>query len=150
MSPRISGPPTHAPFHHGIREGPAAPSSERGDTRSETGAETGAAVDRAGHLAPPAVSAGAPVVIMRSEDGGIELLAEDRTYVLGIEAMRHLLFFGNRVRLDGGDAVAWPGADRRWICFVLDGGMHVISRYRLVAVARGSVPADWLSRLEAR
>lgn len=92
--------------------------------------------------------------MMRSDDGGIELLAEDRTYALGIEALRHLLFFGNRVRLtEGGTgsdrAVAWPGADRRWICFVLDGGMYVVSRYRLVAVARGSVPADWLVRLEA-
>ncbi|MEN6517907.1 MAG: hypothetical protein ABFC38_06900 [Methanospirillum sp.] len=86
-----------------------------------------------------------PVVIMRSDDGGIELLAEDRTYALGIEALRHLLFFGNRVRLSG-DAVAWPGADRRWICFVLEGAMYIVSRYRLVAVARGSVPADWLVR----
>ena len=93
-------------------------------------------------------AAATPVVIMRSDDGGIESLAEDRTYALGIERLRHLLFFGNRVRL-AGEAVAWPGADRRWICFVLDGAAYIISRYRLVAVARGSVPADWLVRLEA-
>ncbi|MEN6341748.1 MAG: hypothetical protein ABFC89_04225 [Methanospirillum sp.] len=86
-------------------------------------------------------------MIMRSDDGGIELLAEERTYALGLDGLRHLLFFGNRVRLDGGDAVAWPGADRRWICFVLDGAMYIIGRHRLVAVARGSVPADWLDRL---
>lgn len=85
---------------------------------------------------------------MQSAGGGIEILAEDRTYALEPEEVRHLLFFGNRVRLSGGDAVAWPGADRHWICFILDGGVHILSRSRLVAVLRGSVPADWLVRLE--
>ncbi len=130
--PRLSGPPANATFHHGIRGGPATTSSKCRDKDSETGATA------------------LPVVVMRSEHGGLELLAEDRTYALALEEVRHLLFYGNRVRLAGGDAVAWPGADRRWICFVLDGAMHVISRFRLVAVLRGSVPADWLCRLEAR
>jgi len=136
MSPRISGPPTHAPLHQGIREGPSRTSSERTDKRSETGAE--ARIGRA--------DAAPPVVIMQSEDGGIEVLAEDRTYTLGLDDLRHLLFFGNRVRLEGG-GMAWPGPDRRWCCFVLDGAMYIINRHRLVAVARGSVPADWLDRL---
>ncbi len=136
MSTRISGPPTNARFQRGIREGPTTTSSGGGDKRSETGAHGRVPAD--------------PIVIMRADDGGVELLAEDRTYTLGIEALRHLLFFGNRVRLAGGDGVAWPGADRRWICFILDGAAYVVGRYRLVAVARGSVPADWLVRLEAR
>ena len=111
--------------------GPATTSSEGTDKGSETGPR-----------APP-------VVIMQSAGGGIEILAEDRTYALGPDEVRHLLFYGNRVRLSGGEAVAWPGADRRWICFILDGGAHIIGRSRLVAVLRGSVPADWLARLEA-
>ena len=110
--------------------GPATTSSECRDKGSETG---------------PVAS---PVVVMQSAGGGIEILAEDRTYALGPEEARHLLFYGNRVRLSGGDAVARPGADRRWICFILDGGAHVIGRSRLVAVLRGSVPADCLARLE--
>lgn len=141
MSARISGPPTNARFQQGIRGGPSTTSSGRGDKRSETGAY--------GHVPPGRSAAAPPIVIMRSDDGGIELLAEDRTYALELASLRHLLFFGNRVRLSGGDAVAWPGADRRWICFILDGAACIISRYRLVAVARGSVPADWLVRLEA-
>lgn len=79
---------------------------------------------------------------------GLEILAEDCTYALGPGEARHLLFYGNRVRLSGGDAMAWPGADRRWICFILDGGAHGIDWSRLVAVLRGSVPADPLARLE--
>ena len=89
-----------------------------------------------------------PVVVMQGAGGGIEILAENCTYALGPGEARHLLFYGNRVRLSGGDAMAWPGADRRWICFILDGGAHGIDWSRLVAVLRGSVPADPLARLE--
>ncbi|MEN6517971.1 MAG: hypothetical protein ABFC38_07225 [Methanospirillum sp.] len=46
---------------------------------------------------------------MRGEDGGIDVLTEDRTYTLAAGSLRSLLFLGNRVRLSGGDAAAWPG-----------------------------------------
>jgi hypothetical protein len=93
-----------------------------------------------------------PVVVLRGEDGGIEILTEDRAYRVPRGALRDLLFYGNRVRLerDGpgpGAAVAWPGSDRGGICFLLDGMAYVIGRSRLVGVARGDQPADWLVRL---
>ena len=90
-----------------------------------------------------------PVVIMRSDDGGVEVLAEDRAYLLPSGSLHDLLFFGNRVRLteDGLEvdgAVAWPGPDRRWINFAIGGVHYLLQRSRLVWVARGDVPVDRL------
>ena len=90
-----------------------------------------------------------PIVVMRSEDGGLDVLEEDRTYRLPPGDLRALLFFGNRVRLNEGGAAsetaaAWPGPDRRWICFAIEGTRYLIHRSRLVWVARGDVPADRL------
>ena len=93
-------------------------------------------------------------MIMRSDGGGIDLLAEDATYRLPAEGLRALLFYGNRVRLTEGwvetdRGLAMPGPDRRWIRFVLGGTHYLIHRSRLGWVARGDVPADRLFRLEA-
>ena len=90
-----------------------------------------------------------PVVIMRSEDGGVEVLAEDRTYLLPHGSLRDLLFYGRQVRLiEGGleadGAVAWPGPDRHWVNFVIGGIHYLVHRSRLVWVARGEIPADRL------
>jgi len=85
---------------------------------------------------------------MRGEDGGIDVLTEDRTYTLAAGSLRSLLFLGNRVRLSGGDAAAWPGPDRRWICFALEGARYLTTHPRFVAVVRGEVPVERLARLE--
>jgi len=90
---------------------------------------------------------------MQSGDGGIDVLAEDRTYTLAAGSLRPLLFLGNRVRLSEGGAwsdraAAWPGPDRQWICFALDGARYLTTRPRLVPVVRGEVPVDRLTRLE--
>lgn len=90
-----------------------------------------------------------PIVVMRNADGGLDVLDEARTYRLPPGDLRALLFFGNRVRLneDGvvsETAAAWPGPDRRWICFAIEGTQYLIHRSRLVWVVRGDVPADRL------
>ncbi|MEN6341841.1 MAG: hypothetical protein ABFC89_04700 [Methanospirillum sp.] len=103
-------------------------------------------------LTPPAGAiAGSPepIVIMLSEDGGIEVLAEDRTYLVPPASLRTLLFLGNCVLLieDGdatGRAYAQPAPNRDWIDFRIDGAAYIIHRSWLVRVARGIVPADRL------
>ncbi len=149
MSPRISGPPTHAPFHHGIREGPATTSSEPVYSRSDSGALGRSLIDRA-EPAPPAVSAGAPVVIMPNDDGGIDLFAEDRTYTLARRELQALLFLRIRVDLneDGSDRATvdpWPG--RRWVWFYPGGRPYLVAGDRVIAVLRGDVPAAELVRV---
>lgn len=88
-----------------------------------------------------------PVVIMRSSDGGVDVLTEDRTYLLPRGSLRDLLFFGNRVFLvDNGeetkDAYALPRRD--WISFWIDGASHIIHRSHFVRVVRGDIPVDRL------
>jgi hypothetical protein len=101
--------------------------------------------------APDADERPDPVVVLRSDDGGIDVLAEDGTFGVPPGALRTLLFFGNRIRLiDRGAetdrAVAWPGPSRRWICFSLDDILYRISRSRLVAVVCGEIEAERLYR----
>lgn len=150
MSARIGGPPTNTLLHHGIRGGPSSTSSCVDDKDCEAGSAGTVPASRAIHRAVSPDH----VVLLCGEDGGIDVLAEDRTYALPAEALRPLLFFGNRVRLavngtETDRAVAWPGSDRRWIYFILNGAAYIIGRSRLVAVARGDIPADMLVRQEA-
>ncbi len=138
MSTRISGPPTNARFQRGIREGPTTTSSGGGDKGYETGARVRVPAE--------------PVVIMRSDDGGIEILAEDRTYTLTKRELRALLFLRHRVVLeedeDGTErATAAAGPfNRRWIGFSLAGTRYYTSREKIVAVLLGRAPAEELFR----
>ncbi|MEN6343076.1 MAG: hypothetical protein ABFC89_11030 [Methanospirillum sp.] len=89
-------------------------------------------------------------MIMRSDGGGIEVLAGDRAYALSKRELRGLLFLRIRVDLneDGSDrATVGPWSDRRWVRFLLGGRPYLISSDRVIAVLRGDVPADELVRV---
>lgn len=105
-------------------------------------------------LNPPALDR-EPVVIMWTGDGGIEVLAEDRTYLLPKASLRDLLFLGNRVPLlKNGEATerafASPVPFPHWITVSLDGERHLVHRMCFVRVARGDVPVDRLRRVGGR
>lgn len=122
------GPPASARLQYGIPGGPESESHCRADKRAE---------------APP-------VVILRRPDGGIDVLAEERNYVLEPDDLVPLLFWGHRVHLAGGRGVAWAGPDRRWICFALEGVAHLVERARLVRVLKGQVAAERLAPAGSR
>jgi hypothetical protein len=86
-------------------------------------------------------------VIMCDRDGGVEVLAQERTFTIGAALLRDLLFFNNRVFLtENGEPakMAYVVPDRKWINFWIDGIHHVIQRSRFVWVARGDIPVDRL------
>ena len=87
------------------------------------------------------------LVVMRTEDGGLELLAEDLTLLLSPDDVRTLLFYGSTVELEGpGGTTATIGVDpRRYaVVLVLEGRVYRAPRWSITAVARGRLPAAYL------
>jgi hypothetical protein len=87
------------------------------------------------------------LIVMRTEDGGLELLGEDVTFLLSPDDVRTLLFYGSTVELEGpGGATATIGVDpRRYaLMLVLEGRVYRAPRWAITAVARGRLPAAYL------
>jgi hypothetical protein len=86
-------------------------------------------------------------VVMRTEDGGLELLAEDLTLRLSPDDVRTLLFYGSTVELDGPDgAIAAIGVEpRRYaVVMALEGRTFRAPRWAITAVAHGRLPSAYL------
>jgi hypothetical protein len=89
-------------------------------------------------------------VVMRTGDGGLELLGEDRTLALSPDDVRILLFYGSTVELEGseppGGATAAIGVDPRRYAVVLafGGRAYHAPRWAITAVARGRLPVAYL------
>lgn len=87
------------------------------------------------------------LVVMRTEDGGLEILGEDLMLLLSPDDVRVLLFFGSTVELDGPTGTrATIGVDpRRYaIVLVLEGRAYRAPRWAITAVARGRLPVAYL------
>ncbi len=87
------------------------------------------------------------LVVMRTEDGGLELLGEEVTLLLSPDDVRTLLFYGSTVELEGpGGATATIGVDpRRYaLVLVLEGRAYRAPRWAITAVARGRLHAAYL------
>lgn len=87
------------------------------------------------------------LVVMRTEDGGLELLGDEVTLLLSSDDVRTLLFYGSTVELEGpGGATATISVDpRRYtLVLVLDGRVYRAPRWAITAVARGRLPAAYL------
>ncbi len=93
------------------------------------------------------------LVVMRTEDGGLELLGEDATLLLSPDDVRILLFYGSTVELEGpGGTTAAIGLDpRRYaIVLVLEGRVYRAPRWAITAVARCRLPAAYLQAGRSR
>ncbi len=122
MSARISGPPTNAPLHSGIREGPTTTSSRCGDKGFEPG---GPDVDHAGRGRRDQRPRRGP---------GIHARGRGRSAPCSSSATA------------SGSPAATQSPGRASIAsgflFALERTLYLIHRSRLVRVARGEVPAD--------
>ncbi len=87
------------------------------------------------------------LVVMRTEDGGLEFLAEDLALLLSPDDVRTLLFYGSKVELEGpGGTTGAIGVDprRNTVVLVLEGRVYRAPRWSLTAVASGRLPAAYL------
>ena len=87
------------------------------------------------------------LVVMRTEDGGLEFLGEDVTLHLSLDDLRTLLFYSSTVELEGsGGVTAAIGVDpRRYaIVLMLEGRSFRAPRWAITAVARGRLQAAYL------
>ncbi len=90
---------------------------------------------------------GDTLVVMRTEDGGLELLGEDVTLHLSLDDLRALLFYSSTVELEGsGGVTAVIGVDPRQyaIVLMLEGRSFRAPRWAITAVARGRLQAACL------
>jgi hypothetical protein len=87
------------------------------------------------------------LVVMRTEGGGLQILAEELTLSLSPDDVRTLLFYGSTVELDGPEgATAAIGVEpRRYaIVLILKGRAYRAPRWAITAVARGRLPVAYL------
>lgn len=94
-----------------------------------------------------------PLVVMRTEDGGLEILGESLSVLLSLDDLRTLLFFGSTVELENAHGIAAVSIDprRSTVVLVLDGREYRAPRWAITAVARGRLAAAYFQpRLRTR
>lgn len=87
------------------------------------------------------------IVVMRAEDGSLELLAESATLRLAADDLRLLLFYGSPVDLeleDGSRATVAVDPRRDSVVLTLGGRPYLAPRWAIRAVARGRLPVAYL------
>jgi hypothetical protein len=87
------------------------------------------------------------LVVLRTEDGGMELLGEEVTLLLSPDDLRTLLFYGSAVELEGAagaTAVLTVDPRRYAITLVIGNRAFRAPRWAIQAVARGRLPAAYL------
>jgi hypothetical protein len=86
-------------------------------------------------------------IVLRSDDGGLELLAESVTFRASPEDVRTLLFLGSTVSLEaeGGQKAVLRIDPRRYsVVLTYRARLFVSPRWAITSIARGRLPAAYL------
>ena len=87
------------------------------------------------------------IVVMRADDGSLELMAESTTLRLSADDLRLLLFYGSPVEIDleGGSRAVLTVDPRRYaVILALGRRLFLAPRWVIRAVARGRLPVGYL------